>query len=152
MLTFIFQLLCITCDNASPNDTMIDDLPNRIVTFPGDENRARCFNHVLALVAKGSIHQFDVPKGKADAALDEAERELNELAEGIGIEDEKMQADWEENDEGNEDNDGWVAEVARLLVAARKELEANMMPVRLVIVKVSLHLPSWQSWIELTLS
>ena len=134
---------------------MIDDLPNRIVTFPGDENRARCFNHVVALVAKGSIRQFDVPKGKADAALDEAERELNELAEGIDIEDEKMRAEWEgndEDDEDNEDDDGWVDEVARLSVADREELEANITPVRLVLVKVSIHLPSWQSWIELTLS
>jgi hypothetical protein len=131
---------------------MIDDLPNRIVTFPGDENRAQCFNHVVALIAKGLIRQFDVPKGKADAALDEAERELNELAEGIGIEDEKMRAEWEGNDEDNEDNNGWVDEVACLLVADREELEANITPMRLVLVKVSIHLPSWQSWIELTLS
>src|ERR1700720_3542843 len=118
---------------------MIDDLPNRIVTFPRDENRAQCFNHVLALIAKGSICQFDVPKGKADAALDEAERESNELAEGIGIEDEKMQAEWEENDEDDEDDEGWVDEVARLSVADCEELEVNITPMRLVLVKVSLH-------------
>jgi hypothetical protein len=116
---------------------MIDDLPNRIVTFPGDENRARCFNHVVALVAKSSIRQFDVPKGRADAALDEAERELNELAEGIDIEDEKMKAEWE-GAEDDDDDDGWVDEVSRLSVADREELEANITPVRLVLVKVSL--------------
>jgi len=119
----------------SPNDTMIDDLPNRIVTFPGDENRAWCFNHVIALVAKSSIRQFDIAKGKADAALDEAERELNELAEGIGIEDEKMRVEWEGNDEDDEDDNGWGDEVAHLLVANHEELEANIMPVRLVLVK-----------------
>ena len=121
---------------------MIDDLPNRIVTFPGDENRARCFNHVIALVAKSSIRQFDVPKGQADAALDEAERELNELAEGIDIEDEKMREEWEgtedDEDDDDDDDDGWVNEVARLSVANREELEANITPVRLVLVKVSL--------------
>lgn len=72
---------------------MIDDIPNRITTFPGYENCTRCFNHVITLIAKSSIHQFDVPKGQADAALDEAERELNELAEGIDIEDAKMKAE-----------------------------------------------------------
>ena len=75
-----------------------------------------------------------------DAALDEAERELNELAEGIDIEDEKMREEWEgtEDDEDDDDDDGWVNEVAHLLVADCEELEANITPVRLVLVKVSL--------------
>ena len=116
---------------------MIDELPNRIITFPGDKNRARCFNHIIALIANGSIRQFDIPKGQADAALDQAERELDELAEGIDIEDEKTRAEWE-GTEDNDDNDGWVDEVAHLSVADREELEANITPVRLVLVKVSL--------------
>jgi hypothetical protein len=118
---------------------MIDDLRNRIITFPGDENRTQCFDHVVALIAKSSIRQFDVPKGQADAALDEAERELNELAEGIDIEDEKMRAEWEGTEDDEDDNnDGWVNEVSRLSVANHEELEANITPVRLVLVKVSL--------------
>jgi len=76
ILTCILQILCIMCDNASPNDTMIDKLSNLIVSFPGDANHAQCFNHVNALVSKSSICQFDIPKGKADAVLDEAKREL----------------------------------------------------------------------------
>jgi hypothetical protein len=119
---------------------MIDEIPNLIESFPGDENRARCFNHVIALVAKSSIRQFDVPKGQADAALDEAERELKELAEGIDINDEKTKSEWEgtEEEEVEVDNvDGWVDEVARLSVADREELEENIRPVRLVLVKVS---------------
>jgi hypothetical protein len=140
ILTLSFQLLCITCDNASPNDMMIDKIPNLIESFPGDENQARCFNHVIVLVAKSSIRQFDVPKGQADAALDEAERELKELAEGIDIEDEKTRSEWEGTDkeEDEVDNvDGWVDKVARLSVADCEELEENIRPVRLVLVKVS---------------
>jgi hypothetical protein len=38
------------------------------------------------LVAKRLIHQFDVLKGDADAAIDEAEKELRDLAEGMDIE------------------------------------------------------------------
>ncbi|KAG1722957.1 uncharacterized protein EDB91DRAFT_1040319, partial [Suillus paluster] len=69
------QILCITCDNASSNDTMVEVLSDLIPSFPGDPNHAWCFNHVIALVAKSLIHQFDVPKGMADVALDKAERE-----------------------------------------------------------------------------
>jgi hypothetical protein len=135
------QILCITCDNASPNDTMVEALRDLIPSFPGDPNRARCFNHVVALVAKSSIRQFDVPKGMADAALDEAERELRDLAEGLDIEDEQTRGEWEGREDDNDDigdtADGWVDEVARLPMADRNELEENIRPVKLVLVKVS---------------
>ena len=65
---------------------MIDKLADLLENFPGDPNRARCFNHVIALVAQKMTRQFDVPKGGVDAALDEAEKELRNLAEGIDIE------------------------------------------------------------------
>jgi hypothetical protein len=85
---------------------MIDEIPNIIKTFSGDENRARCFNHIVALVAKSTVHQFDIPKGLANAALDEVERELQELAEGIDIEDKQTQDKWEGPDnEGGEGDD-----------------------------------------------
>jgi hypothetical protein len=54
------QVLGITCDNASPNDTMIEELPKLIAAFPGSANHTRCFDHVLALVAKRIVCQFDV--------------------------------------------------------------------------------------------
>ena len=120
---------------------MIDRLGDRIKSFPGSANCARCFNHVVALVAKSSICQFDVPKGQADAALDEAERELIDLAEGIDIEDETTQGEWEvpDDDDDGENGEGWVDEVAALSVADREELEANVRPIRLVLVKVSVY-------------
>lgn len=54
-LTYYFQLLGITCNNVSSNDTMIDEIPNIIEIFPGDENQVQCFNHVNALVTKSTI-------------------------------------------------------------------------------------------------
>ena len=144
LLTCGSQLLCITCDNTSPKDTMIESLSGLLKSFLGDANRARCFNHVIALVAKSSIHQFDVPKGRADAVLDEAERELRELAEGLDIEEEQTKGKWEgpdnEEDEEGEDPVGWVDEVAGLSVADHEELEENIRPVKLVLVKVSVNL------------
>lgn len=128
---------------------MIEKLPDHISSFPGAENRARCFNHVIALVAKSSIRQFDVPKAQADAALDDAEKELRNLAEGIDIEDEMTQSELDiplagdnsDEEEPVEENvDGWVDEVAALSIVDREELEENIRPIRLVLVKVSLFL------------
>jgi hypothetical protein len=77
-----------------------------IASFPADASCARCFNHIIALIAKSMIHQFDLPKGKADAALNNAERELRELAEGLDIEKETTKAKWEGlDDEEDEDED-----------------------------------------------
>lgn len=118
---------------------MVHHLKDLIPSFPGDANRARCFNHIIALVAKSAIRQFDVPKGQADEALDEAERELRELAEGLDIEEEQTRSEWE-GQEGEEDDkqiDGWIDEVASLPAADREELEESIRPVRLVLVKVS---------------
>ncbi|TDL17969.1 hypothetical protein BD410DRAFT_698447, partial [Rickenella mellea] len=64
-------MLSITCDNASPNDTMTTELTDLINSFPGDANRTCCFAHILNLVAKSIIRQFDVPKKHADMALDQ---------------------------------------------------------------------------------
>ena len=118
---------------------MIIKLSDLIKSFPGDANHGRYFNHVIALVTKSSICQFDILKGQADAALDEAERELRDLADSIDIEDETMQGEWEvpNDDEEEENGDGWVDEVAALLIADHKELEANVRPIRLILVKVS---------------
>jgi hypothetical protein len=127
-------------DNASPNDTMIVKLKDLIKTFPGASDQAHCFNHVVAFVAKSAVHQFDIPKGAADAALDDAEKKLRDLVDGIDIEDEEMQGQWEDNDEDSTDgegDDGWVDEVANLPKADYEELEENIRPARLMLVKVS---------------
>jgi len=61
----VCQILGVTCDNASPNDVMIDTLAGLVVTFPGAANRTRCFTHILNLVVKVILRPFDVPKAKA---------------------------------------------------------------------------------------
>ena len=128
---------------------MINELGDLIELFPRDANCAWCFNHIITLVTKSAIHQFNVPKGQANVVLDEAERELRDLAEGINIEDEMTQGEWEipGDDDDEENGDGWVDEVATLLIADGEELEVNVRPIRLVLVKVSrffqLVMPSW---------
>ena len=120
---------------------MIIGISSLIKLFSGDANHGQCLNHIITLVAKSTICQFDVLKDQVGVALDKAERELRDLAEGIDIEEETMQSQWEVPDdddgEGDGDGDGWVDEVVALLIANHEELEANVRPIRLVLVKVS---------------
>jgi hypothetical protein len=53
---------------------MIVELMDLICNFPGEANRTRCFAHIINLVAKSLLRQFDIPNKKADSALDEAEK------------------------------------------------------------------------------
>ena len=80
------QILSITCDNASNNDAMIDELGEIIPTFPGEPNRTRCFAHIINLVAKSVIKQFDIPKPRAGDTLDNGVADLITLAGEIELE------------------------------------------------------------------
>jgi hypothetical protein len=48
----ILQVLGIVCDNASNNDTMINQLGLLLPGFKGRPARVRCFAHILNLVVK----------------------------------------------------------------------------------------------------
>ncbi|KAF8581722.1 hypothetical protein K439DRAFT_1353049 [Ramaria rubella] len=63
-----YQLLSITCDNASANNTMSDQLDQFVKDFPREANRTRCFAHIVNLIAKSLLKQFDIPAKRADAA------------------------------------------------------------------------------------
>jgi hypothetical protein len=117
---------------------MIDTLGRLLDDYPGDPNRACCFNHVIALVAKRMVRQFDVPKAGADAALDEAEEELRNLAEGIDIEEllAKGMQDEDEGDDDDDDDDDDDRTKDEMSAEERVALDANTWPVRLLLVKV----------------
>ena len=136
------KILSITCDNASSNDTMMTVLPDHLLEFPGKANHTRCFNHTIALVAMRVVRQFDIPKGGDETAMDEAELELRELAEGLDIEEEITQRELEadDNDEGDDEFYDWEGEQEHTFVLDRKDLNENVRPVRMLLVKVSLFL------------
>lgn len=56
------QLLGVTCDNAANNDMVIKHLSTLVDNFPGAPNQMRCFTHILNLVAKSILRQFNVAK------------------------------------------------------------------------------------------
>jgi hypothetical protein len=122
---------------------MIDKLARRLLDFPGRSNRARCFTHILNLVVKSIMHQFDVPSTKS-AVTDKWTHELNELAGDIEAEELETQAEEENSqDELDEegpcpDNDeGWVDERDDMSEEEINELEESIQPIRVLLTKVS---------------
>ncbi|KAJ2923500.1 hypothetical protein H1R20_g13594, partial [Candolleomyces eurysporus] len=47
------------CDNAGANDTMIDKVGKLIFSYPGAANQVRCLAHVVNLVVKIILWQFN---------------------------------------------------------------------------------------------
>jgi hypothetical protein len=94
-------MLGVTCNNATNNDTMVEKLANLIEEFPGAPNRTRCFTHIVNLVAKTVIQQFDLQK-KSGSEVDhlEAEKELQDLAAGVDLE--ELQSLGEDEGESND--------------------------------------------------
>jgi hypothetical protein len=119
---------------------MIEELAMLIDDFPGPANQTRCFLHILNLVVKSIIRQFDLPKKKKTSAdddnlddLDNATAELLRLAGDIDLEEELMA----DSDDGEDDNvDGWIDEREEMTEDELRELAASVGPVRLLLTKV----------------
>ena len=131
------QVLSITCDNASPNNTMIDELAVLLEDFPGAPNRTRCFTHILNLVAKSVLKQFDLPKAKAGEALTAAAQALSTLAGDIETEETEMGRDMAQDGDEDDDEDGLADVRDGMSDEEISELDESLQPVRLVLVKVS---------------
>ncbi|TFY61175.1 hypothetical protein EVG20_g7153 [Dentipellis fragilis] len=156
------KMLSVTCDNASANDVMTDELVELVDSFSGQVARMRCFAHVVNLVAKSLLCQFDVLKAKADAELTNAERELQQLAEDLNLEDLQTQREkaaaavGEGDDFGEEDDDDHdlVDETREMPASERIELEKSILPVKLVLLRkisfkiihsTTILLPAWKA-------
>jgi len=120
---------------------MIDALGELIVAFPGAANRTRCFTHILNLVVKVILRQFDVPKAKAGEALDVASQALADLAGNIDLEEVAMKEDDDDGDDGDNIDDreelGWMDPLEGMSREDQEALESSVRPMRLVLVKVS---------------
>jgi hypothetical protein len=128
---------------------MIHELCALLAAFPGAENRTRCFAHIINLIAKTIIQQFDVPKAREGEIVDEALRELRALAGDIDIEELLMKAGAAKDDDNNEEDDddneeGWVDERGEMSEFEAEELAVDVQPVRTMLVKVCLRCPSRQ--------
>lgn len=118
---------------------MITELAELIDDFPGPANQMRCFTHVLNLVVKSIIRQFDLPKSKGGKnQMDEGAKELLSLAGNIDVEENIESRDGEDGVAGEDDNvEGWIDERTLLDEEDLDELEKRVEPVRLLLTKVS---------------
>jgi hypothetical protein len=123
---------------------MIGELANLVDDFPGPVNQTRCFLHILNLVVKSIIRQFDVPKSKKtsdgegdDESMDEATMELLKLIGNIDLEEEITVSAGNEEDATEDDNDkGWVDKHKERTEEELLELAESVRPVRLLLTKV----------------
>lgn len=118
---------------------MTAELGDLVAHFGGEPARTRCFLHVVNLVAKSLIKEFDLPKKKADEVLSKAEEDMRELATDIEWEDRITVAENGDGDQNSDEFDnmeGWVDETSALTDVERKELQTHIQPIRLLLVKV----------------
>ncbi|KAJ3758901.1 hypothetical protein EV360DRAFT_23885, partial [Lentinula raphanica] len=59
-------LLCITCDNASANTAMVEELANHLHHFLGRKMHVRCFTHTVNLTAKGVLRPFEARQAQRE--------------------------------------------------------------------------------------
>lgn len=118
---------------------MIDQLAASLFDFPGAANRARCFTHILNLVVKSIMRQFDIPKKRWDATSDESLHDLQKLAGNIEEEEEATRAEEEAPEEGSnqDNNEGWIDEREGMTEEDINELEESVRPIRFLLTKVS---------------
>ena len=98
------------------------------------------FLHIVNLVAKQLLKQFDVPQKHVDSAWDKAEKQLLDVAAGIDIEELVTAAEQGAGvaSDGNDDIDGWVDEMDELNAVEHDRLEKSIQHIRLILVKVSI--------------
>ncbi|OJT11999.1 hypothetical protein TRAPUB_11453 [Trametes pubescens] len=135
------KILSVTANNVMSNDTMTEQLGVLLDTFNGNFSRTRCFLHILNLVAKSMLHQFDVKavgdveEGNEDVrALLELARELE--AEELETMQERQQEQGESESVEENDDKMWVDEVASLDNEEREEFEREVRPVKMVLSKM----------------
>jgi hypothetical protein len=122
---------------------MCEEIEDNITDF-SQVNRIRCFLHIVNLVAKSLLKQFDVSKKRTvddevDDEDEELENQLEELTQDIDIDEAVTQAmnDGAGDDDDEDDIDGLVDETSNLSAEERSKLRSATRPVALVLVKVS---------------
>jgi len=118
---------------------MIDELRLLLEAFLGVSNQTQCFLHIINLVAKSVLHQFEPPNGRDKDLLSEAMKELVALAEDLEESLDDHNGEDDDNDElEDDDEDGEQDEHKGMSDEEIVELEESVQPVRLVLAKASL--------------
>lgn len=115
---------------------MIAELSTQVLAFAGSASHTRCFLHIVNLIAKSLLSQFDAKKTAVDG-----DNELAELAKEFAEEEvaylEKIASNANDEEIDEDDNDdGLVDETSNLTDAQWIELDRSLQPVKLALVKV----------------
>ena len=130
---------------------MIESLATIMSDFPGEANRARCLAHIVNLVVKIILRQFDVPRKKEKEVLPpndsnlpdlpsgndvELEEDLEELARALDKEGKEMDEGDEEDDEDSECLERDVEKIEEAMEEEIKGVVKMAKPVQQVLFKV----------------
>jgi hypothetical protein len=118
---------------------MIVELADLLENLPGPANQTRCFMHIINLVIKSIIQQFDLPSSKGDKNFNEATKELLLLAGDINFEEDKLAGIDENGIDGidGDNTEGWIDERETMSQEELDELDESIAPVRSLLTKVS---------------
>ena len=104
-----------------------------------------CFLHIVNLIAKSVIRQFDIQKKWDNEHLDEAEQELHNLAGDVDLENEQAEdvmeqcqinSDIDMEAESDDNIKGWIDEMMLPSLTECEWVEEDIHPVKLILVKV----------------
>jgi hypothetical protein len=117
---------------------MIEELSEMIANFSGKPNQTQCFTHVLNLIAKTIIKQFNaLTKAQKGSSRPESDEEvLEKLVEGMDMEEFDTQLNAVKDKDDN--MDGWIDKAELLEEDKQEKLNADVLPIRLIITKVRL--------------
>ena len=118
---------------------MIEHLAALIETFPGTANQTCCFAHILNLVAKSVLRQFEAPKkGKVvDVEIAADVDDMDVDASDKGSNESSDECDDGEDDDDDDDEEGLPDELDALSMEEMTRLKDSVKPIRLVLTKVS---------------
>ncbi len=130
-------------NNASNNDTMISELGGILKEFPEAANQTCCFAHIISILAKAILRQFDIPQKVHGKVLDKVAQALADLAKELNLEECAEQETQEMGDSEVDDQplDTWVDFCKGLTEKQVMALGASVQPVRLMLVKVEFDYP-----------
>jgi len=120
---------------------MVQELAWLTDGFAGLATHTWCFLHVINLVVKSLLRQFDVKRKEGDSMADlDAEilheMDLEDLADLMMIEADEDNLDAADAGDGDDSEDGLVDEVAELSEHEHRALERDILPVKFVLAKV----------------
>jgi len=121
---------------------MVDELAGRLEEFPGAANRACCFTHIINLVVKSIMCQFDVSSKKSGAFTDERAEAYHTMVSDIEMDELLTQVESENSQKDkdgplHDNNEGWIDEWDNMAEKDVDELEDSVRPLRYLLTKVS---------------